>query len=209
MRQASMPKKAVPWSAIGLSVLIAAHLMHAQSLAVSTAMRSFEAASIKANKSGGRGGSVSVRADRFTARNITTGILIRTAYELQPFQTENSPSWVDRDRLDVVAKTPDGVILNAKVMPERGTSPVDVLNLMLQSLLRERFKLAIHLETKQLPIYELVVLRSNRTLGSSIRPTTVDCAEFRRSQPDAPALPPSDLPICTSSISPGRYAAGN
>ena len=47
---------------------------------------------------------------------------------------------------------------------------------MLRALLADRFKLAAHNESRELPIYALVKARSDGKLGPELRPSAVDCA---------------------------------
>ena len=47
--------------------------------------------------------------------------------------------------------------------------------LMLRTLLADRFKLAMHMETKELPIYALVVARADGKLGPRLHPSSIDC----------------------------------
>jgi uncharacterized protein (TIGR03435 family) len=66
---------------------------------------------------------------------------------------------------------------------------------MLRTLLGDRFKLAVHRETKEVPMWALVLARRDGRLGPRLRPTAGDCAAWiaggRRGAP--PPLP-ADLP---------------
>src|SRR4029079_8490682 len=65
--------------------------------------------------------------------------------------------------------------------------------LMLQSLLVERFKLAVHKETRQLPVYALVLARADGKLGLQLKSSSGDdCA--RAPSPNVPAS--NGLPRC-------------
>jgi uncharacterized protein (TIGR03435 family) len=48
--------------------------------------------------------------------------------------------------------------------------------MMLRTLLADRFKMVMHKETKELPIFELVLARQDGRLGPELRPAVVDCA---------------------------------
>ena len=112
--------------------------------AQSSHLPAFDVASIKPNNSGccatfgfSRRGTVD--------KNVTLRKLIALAYRLQDFEVYGGPRWVDSDHFDVEGKTED---------PKAGP---DQARLMLQSLLAERFQLKLHRETRQLPVYALVV----------------------------------------------------
>src|SRR5262245_53526670 len=132
----------------------------------------FEAASIKVNKSGEQNTSVGrQRGGRFNATNAPLAMLITMAYELQPFQVQGVPDWARTDRFDIVAKL-DG----DPPRPPVGSSEPDPIMLAVRSLLADRFKLAVHWETQERPLYALVLARADRKLGPNIRPAAVDCA---------------------------------
>ena len=84
-----------------------------------------------------------VRGGRYEVKQATMVDLIHLAYDINADKVLGEPSWLEMDRFDVIAKVP------------AGTTP-DTQKLMLQSLLADRFKLAIHKETKPLPAYALV-----------------------------------------------------
>ncbi len=83
---------------------------------------------------------------RLTARNATLRELIKGAYDLEDYQVSGGPAWVASARFDVDAK------------PSGRASDVQLL-LMLRALLADRFKLAVHRETKDLAVYALVVAK--------------------------------------------------
>jgi uncharacterized protein (TIGR03435 family) len=72
--------------------------------------------------------------------------LLMTAYGLRMPDQLLGPNWLDKERYEIVAKVPRG-------------ATKEQLNLMLRSLLEERFQIKVHHETKQLPIYELTVVK--------------------------------------------------
>ena len=121
----------------------------------------FEVASIKLNTSGSTSASTSGRAGTFTAINTRLLALIARAYRLREFQV-TGPDWISAERYDIKARAPEG------------TTSADNAT-MLRTLLVERFKLVAHTETREQPIYALVVARSDGRLGPRIKSSILDC----------------------------------
>jgi bla regulator protein blaR1 len=145
----------------------------------------FEVASIKRNVSDGR-----VRFEtppgRLNAINAPLRFLIRQAYRVPEARIIGGPSWLDTDRFDVVATT-----------PEAATG--DGIRVMLRTLLKERFGLALHAETREMPIYVLKT-RSTGTLGPNMRSVAADCTGR------SPAMVASKVQ-CGILVSPGSASA--
>src|SRR5262245_31466787 len=103
--------------------------------------RAFEVASVKPNRSGERNSSTrSLPGGGFAASNVTVRQLVISANRVRPFQVTGGPDWIDADRFDITAKA----------APENATTPISA---MLRSLLADRFRLRVHTETKDQPIY--------------------------------------------------------
>ena len=167
----------------------------------------FEVASVKPNKSNNGFVTVGSRGGQYTAPGLPLRQLIRLAYQVQDFQVVGGPGWLDSDRFDVVAKVPphDG----NRPATEQTPSPI---SLMLRALLAERFNLIVHKETREMPIYALVLARSDGRLGPHLRPTTVDCAALaaggRGGDGASPRAPRRDGIVCGTSVGPGVILAG-
>jgi bla regulator protein BlaR1 len=149
----------------------------------------FEVASIKRNNSGDE--RVMLRnqpGGRFNATNVTLRMLIRQAYQLQDFQIVGGPSWLNDDHFDIVAKA-DGTAQDGFAAQMRGGGPTQV-QLMIRALLTERFKLVVHNETKDLPIYALILARSDRRLGPELKKSDTDCAALAAARRGGPPPPP-------------------
>jgi uncharacterized protein (TIGR03435 family) len=132
------------------------------SITLMNAQPSFEVASIKPNLSGSQAMLFLPAPGRFDAENQTLQHLVMRAYDVKDFQISGGPGWINSDHYDIQAKA------------EGNPSP-DQMKLMLQTLLRDRFKLALHWETKELPIYVLTVAKGGLRLqplkeGSCITP---------------------------------------
>ena len=110
----------------------------------------FEVASIRPSISADRRPRVNMfdvqHGGQFTAANLTLRRLIQIAYGIKDFQISGAPGWTASDLFDIAAK------------PEGPTKP-DQLQLMLQSLLAERFQLVIRHDAKQMPVYALVIAK--------------------------------------------------
>src|SRR4051812_38979027 len=108
--------------------------------------QTFEVASIKpaAPQAEGR---IMVRmggdAGRIDYANVSLRDLVRQAYGVKDYQVV-APDWTNSARFDVQAKLP----------PD---TPQEQRNLMMQALLAERFGLKVHKESKEVPVYSLVV----------------------------------------------------
>jgi bla regulator protein blaR1 len=122
---------------------------------------SYEVASIKPEKSGTMMFRVFNTPDGFTA-TTTLLALIRVAYGIEDNQISGAPGWVNSDRYNVEAKMDQATADTIRKLGEAQIEPVR--QHMLQELLAERFKLAIHRETKELPIYSLVVAKGGPKL---------------------------------------------
>ena len=132
----------------------------------------FEVASIKPsnpdpnNPLGGLALPLMLPGGRFTATNTPVRMLVMMAYELQQdAQLVGGPPELMTAKYDITAKTAGNVALKQKDL-----SP------LLRSLLADRFKLKVHTESRELPLYDLVLARDDKRLGPDIRPSKSDCA---------------------------------
>ena len=92
-------------------------------------------------------------AARVDIGSMSLADLIRVAYRVKPYQV-SGPDWMTSERFDVLAKLPEGA--SREQVPE-----------MLQALLAERFKLAVHRESKEHAVYALVVGKNGPKLKES------------------------------------------
>jgi bla regulator protein BlaR1 len=110
----------------------------------------FDVVSIKADKSGERDiAMVPSPGGRFTVTNVPVKLLIRLAFgTLNDSEISGKPGWTSTERYDIEAKA-EGIpnLTNEQLGP------------MLQVLLADRFHLRTHRETKEIPIFALVVAK--------------------------------------------------
>lgn len=130
---------------------------------VAPSASTFDAASVKPSKPGDSRGSTF----QFTpggGLNITNGTLrdiIETAYSVGDFQILGGPGWLNSERYDVSARSASDT---AQAGPGNSPNGVADTRLRLQTLLAQRFQLKIHRETRDVPIYALVVGKSGSKL---------------------------------------------
>ena len=195
---------------VAAAAVLAAALPSAQGPQAPAGAPAFEVASIKPNNSGDGRTMMQNQPGRYVATNVTLRLLIRNAYQLQDFQITGGPSWLASDHFDINAKVPDEFRAMAPPAPGSGPGP---LQLMIRALLVERFKLVVHNETKDSPIYALILARADGKLGPGLKKSNVDCAAvFAAGRARGGAMPPPPQPgermQCGMRIGPGNVMGG-
>lgn len=203
--------RSTPAPFVTAAALVVATGLAAQSPQPPAVGPAFEVASIKPNTSGDGRVMMENQPGRYIATNVSLRLLIRNAYQLQDSQITGGPGWVSADRFDINAKVPDEFRGMTPPAPGSGPSP---LALMIRALLAERFKLVIHNETKDAPIYALVLARGDGRLGPALKRSETDCgATFGAGRGRGPMPPPGppvpgELMPCGIRIGPGNMAVG-
>jgi bla regulator protein BlaR1 len=153
--------------------LLSAMRTQAQSQAQSTAtiVPKFEVASIKPSNGTPMAGfeivgkpftGIMWKADRLMATNFTLRGLIRVAYAVQDEQISGGSDWINSEGFDIDAKVGKSVV---DEMPKLGrVHGVSGRTRMLQALLADRFKLSLHSETKEIPVFALVIAKNGLKL---------------------------------------------
>lgn len=187
-------------------------LIALMSVAVSATVftQSFEVVSIKKNAGAAVDGSAERPDGGFVFRNVSIPILIARAYPANvptPLsQLSGLPDWAKLrgDAYDIIAKSP----LSRPATPEERAA-------MVRALLAERFKLAVHLEKREQPVYDLVFARSDHRLGPNIKRSDPGCEETLAAKRaeileavSAGKLPPRDGNVASCSPYLGRLSAG-
>lgn len=117
---------------------------------------SFEVAMVKPNASGGHREHVWINDNSYRIENLSLREIIRNAYGVQSdAQLSTGSDAVLDARFDLNAKVDDNDFAQMKKLPREDR--VRAIDLMLQSLLAERFHLKVHFDTKELPVFALVV----------------------------------------------------
>src|SRR6266436_9305736 len=167
---------AVALAAIALPILfgpLQATPARAESQAQSTGaiVPAFEVASIKPNNGTPMAGfsivgkpfnGIMWKADRFMATNFTLHNLIQRAYDVQDDQILGGPDWLNSEGYDIDAKVEKSVVDELQMLgPDQRFLQS---RRMLQAFLADRFKLTLHRETKEVPVYVLVIGKNGPSL---------------------------------------------
>jgi bla regulator protein BlaR1 len=160
---------------VPLEVLVIDHVERpAESQAQNTAVAAprFEVASVKPNKAGEPMEGFSIvgrpavgilwKADHLMATNFTLHGLIRVAYAIQDDQISGGPGWLNSEGYDVDAKM--GKSIADEIRKLSRDQGILERRRMLQALLADRFKLSLHSESKEIPIYALVIGKNGLNL---------------------------------------------
>jgi uncharacterized protein (TIGR03435 family) len=146
------------FATVALCLTLTSASVRAQSLA-EVVKPKFEVASIRPNKNQGVGSvNLTQTGSHLTASNVSLKFLIIQAYRMARVNFGENPTgddWIESAHFDIEAVA-------------EGTPTVEEKRLMIQSLLADRFKLTMHHEIRQLPVYALVLSRSEKT-GSQLQ----------------------------------------
>jgi len=147
----------------------------------------FDVVSVKPNRSADRNVRWIFESGRFTAVNVTLKMLVSTAYgpaqqPLPDFQIIGGPDWFATARFDIT-----GVTDTSAALPP-----------LIRQLVEERFAVRARFESRDLPVYALVLARADGTLGPRMRRNDRDCATLARGVSDE---------RCGGEIFPGKVFA--
>jgi uncharacterized protein (TIGR03435 family) len=167
----------------------------------------FEVASVKAAEPSGGGMMMRLMPGAFETVGVPLRLLLRQALEKPEYQILGAPGWVDSERYTVAAKAASG-------------APPNAIAVMLINLLKDRFQMATHAETRELPIFNLVVARADGRLGPGLKESSAECRAGRAAGPGTtngrgggPGGPPmfdpnAAIPCGSMRTGPGMLGAG-
>jgi uncharacterized protein (TIGR03435 family) len=144
----------------------------------------FEVASIKPSASTIPGGQIQWNAGSLRVTNMTLKELVQQAWDVQDFQVAGAAGWIDSTRFNISAKP------SARTTNWKENAP------LLQSLLADRFQLVVRRETREMPVYALVLARKDGKLGPQMIESKEGSCEtydaehpMPRPQPGKPVAP--------------------
>jgi uncharacterized protein (TIGR03435 family) len=134
----------------------------------------YDVVSIKPNNSGSGSSSMGNYGDMYRATNVTLKILMAYAYKVgRSDLISGLRRWADSSRFDLNAKVSDP---NKKALDKLTREQRQA---MLRAVLEEQFHVKGHWETKEMPIYELVVAKG----GPKFKETSTDSTQAKAMAP--------------------------
>lgn len=153
----------------------------------------FDVASVKPGDPGSEPPPLSVTPGRIVQENVPLWNVISLAFDVRPSQlTGQVPNAAVQERFTVEGRMPV-------------TTTTTDLKLMLRALLIDRFKLRVHVESREQDAYALMLARRDGQLGPRLQPSRVDCrarTEAQARNQPVPPLPTGSKP-CAFNAGPG------
>jgi uncharacterized protein (TIGR03435 family) len=122
-------------------------------LSLAAFAQEFEVASIRPSSQNGQTQGMKVDGSMVRCSAPTLKVYLQMAHRLKPYQIV-APDWMNTIRWDITAKLPEGS--DPKQIPE-----------MMQALLVDRFQMKMHRETREVPVYGLVIGKSGLNMKES------------------------------------------
>ncbi|MGH9238816.1 MAG: TIGR03435 family protein [Vicinamibacterales bacterium] len=157
----------------------------------------FDVASVRVNRSGTPGGFRGTKGRIFIATNQSLRRVIADAYGIPADRVLGGPGWIGTasvsfllvggERFDIMATLPDGAKVNQ-------------VPAMLRALLANRFKLVVHTEMRELPIYALATAREDGRLGPQLKKASIDCEAVEAAGEVIPPPAPGEPQRCAREV---------
>jgi uncharacterized protein (TIGR03435 family) len=144
-------------------------------LAQDGASPAFDVATVKPGSEVSWSRGVKVVPGRFTSTDMPLMSLIVRAYGVAYWKIKNAPDWVKTEPFTVQAVYPPS------------STPAQV-NAMLRTLLEQRFRLAVQMETRDMDTDVLILANRDGSLGRGMHPVNVDCETNELREGSAPGL---------------------
>ena len=146
---------------------------------------------------------MSMSPGRYNVAGVSVHGIISDAFRVPPNRIIGLPDWSSKERYTIAANAPEGT----------PTTDGRALFVMLTNLLKDRFRLSAHIETREMPVYNLVFARNDKRFGPAFKESSAECRaalaardeEVRRGARAAGRIGPSE---CESvRINPGGTAS--
>lgn len=124
----------------------------------------FDVVSIKPNHTGSPGMINRTTPDSYSVENMSLRIILSDAFDIRADLISGGPGWLNTDHYDLIAKVAGDDLPAYKALSK------DQRNQMLQAVLADRFRLAVHTSIKQLPGYTVAIAKG----GFKLQPVSTD-----------------------------------
>lgn len=150
------------------ALIVVAAATHGQQPAPSTTLPAYDVVTIRPNNSLSGSTRMSTNPGILTFTNVTLKQMLAYAYGIREGLISGLPNWAESAHFDVSAKVvdPDMAALKAMTSPQRSA--------MLQPILADRFSAIVHTETRQLPVFDLVLTKGGPKFKEYIPPVGED-----------------------------------
>jgi uncharacterized protein (TIGR03435 family) len=148
-------RRAVAASVLGIAIT-------ATLAAQNATLPAFDALSVKPNTTDSAATSSRPLPGQLRIVNTPLYFIVLEAFGARAHQVAGLPDWTSDERFDIVGTAP------------AGTTPAQI-GLMTQRALADRFQLRSHRETRDVPVYRLVLARGDKRLGPKLTPSTTNC----------------------------------
>jgi uncharacterized protein (TIGR03435 family) len=153
-----------------LTTAVTAHHAAGQGTAPEKKTLVYDVSTIKPNNTGSGSMSISIKDGTLYATNVSVNMMLQNSFGIRQDIIYGLPSWAKSKRYDIVAKASDADAASLKVLTR------DARKNMMMQLIAERFQLKSHIETKELPTFDLVVAKG----GPKFQETPKMAAEDKR-----------------------------
>jgi uncharacterized protein (TIGR03435 family) len=138
---------------VRVATILSAAVVAAVSVGAQSPEKTFDAVSIKRNRTGAAASDTNTSPGRLSLVNVTMLSVVLRAFGVMPQQVVGAPDWLTSERYDILAVTGDGAALTDVARRE-----------YLQHLLADRCRLAFRRDTREIRVYALVPSKDGHKL---------------------------------------------
>ena len=171
MIKALAPRASFIAALLACSVTVYAQAPSPPIVPTNTKKWTYDVVSVKPNKSDDNRMMIRMLPNGVAATNVSVAMLLQNAYGIKPDLISGLPNWTENAKFDVEAKvSADDADAFSKLPREERSAAGQK---MMQAVLADRFKLTARVETKELPVFDLVVAKG----GPKLTPSPTDDAD--------------------------------
>jgi uncharacterized protein (TIGR03435 family) len=108
---------------------------------------------------------MSMSPGRYNVAGVASQGIVSQALRVPPNRITGLPDWSFKERYTITAKAPEGT----------PSTDSRALFVMLTNLLKDRFRMAMHTETREMPVFNLVFARNDKRFGPAFKESSAEC----------------------------------